>query len=292
MFALPLGEFTSARNALAAQLKKAGRQNEADALKALPKPPVSAWAVNQLYWRHRESFDRLLETGERLRRAQASQAAGDSVRELASERRAALAGLAARAEEILRDGGFGATRDMLRRITATLEALSAQGDLPNAPRAGRLAADVDAPGFDAMAALFAGGGAAKRAPSARPAAAPDKDRRSIRDDLAARRDAEERKRRVAAARAEVREADRTLRAARKRAERADAALAAAAKRVKESHAVRVEIERQLARAAEKAKSAHEQARAAEADTQSATQAAATAERELDLARGRLRELTS
>jgi len=48
LFKLPLGEFTPARNALAARLKKAGEQAEADAVKALPKPSVAAWVVNQL----------------------------------------------------------------------------------------------------------------------------------------------------------------------------------------------------------------------------------------------------
>ena len=41
----------------------------------------------------------------------------------------------------------------MRRITASLEALSAYGTLQGAPRAGRLVEDVDPPGFDALAAL-------------------------------------------------------------------------------------------------------------------------------------------
>ena len=40
LFRLPLAEFTAARNALAARLKKAGRPSDADAVKALPKPSV------------------------------------------------------------------------------------------------------------------------------------------------------------------------------------------------------------------------------------------------------------
>jgi hypothetical protein len=39
-------------------------------VKALVKPSITACAVNQLYWKHREAFDRLIATGERLRRAQ------------------------------------------------------------------------------------------------------------------------------------------------------------------------------------------------------------------------------
>src|SRR5882757_4492340 len=73
LFKLPLGEFTPARNALAARLKKAGQQAEADAAKALRKPSVAAWVVNQLHWHHRDAFDRLIEAGDRFRQAQTKQ---------------------------------------------------------------------------------------------------------------------------------------------------------------------------------------------------------------------------
>jgi len=73
LFKLPLGEFTSARNALAARLKKAGEQATADAVKVVPKPSVAAWVVNQLYWHHRKPFDQLIEAGDRFRQVQSAQ---------------------------------------------------------------------------------------------------------------------------------------------------------------------------------------------------------------------------
>src|SRR5438105_4202382 len=76
LFALPLAEFTGARNALAARLKQSGRADEAHRVKALGKPSVSAWAVNQLYWRHRSALNRLMAAGQRFRQAQALQLAG------------------------------------------------------------------------------------------------------------------------------------------------------------------------------------------------------------------------
>ena len=76
LFKLPLEEFTAARNALAAKLKKAGHSQQAEEIRALAKPPVSTWAVNQLFWRHRKAFDTLLATGEQFRRAQAAQLGG------------------------------------------------------------------------------------------------------------------------------------------------------------------------------------------------------------------------
>ena len=154
LFRLPLAEFTSARNALAAQLKRDGRQADASEVKALPKPSASAWVVNQLYWRHRESFDRLIESGERLRRAHATQLTGDTVRNPASARRDVMAELTRIAADILREGSHNATRDLMRRVTSTLEAVSSYGSLPGAPVAGRLTDDLEPPGFEAVAGLL------------------------------------------------------------------------------------------------------------------------------------------
>ena len=78
LFQLPLGEFTRARNALAAKLRKDGAAKEAEQVKGLTKPSISAWVANQLYWRERKAFDRLLAAGEQFRTAQAAELAGNS----------------------------------------------------------------------------------------------------------------------------------------------------------------------------------------------------------------------
>src|SRR5258708_23230302 len=70
LFKLPLTEFVGARKALAARLKQNGLVSEAEGVKALAKPSISAWTVTQLYWRPREAFDELLATGKRFRKAQ------------------------------------------------------------------------------------------------------------------------------------------------------------------------------------------------------------------------------
>jgi len=56
LFKLPLAEFTVARNAMAARLKKAGSRGEAERVKTMNKPSISAWAVNQLHWKHGDAF--------------------------------------------------------------------------------------------------------------------------------------------------------------------------------------------------------------------------------------------
>jgi DNA repair exonuclease SbcCD ATPase subunit len=162
LFSLPLAEFTGARNALAARLKQSGRANDATLVKALAKPSISAWAVNQLYWRHREAFETLISAGKRLSRAQ--KGAGGKVaemRESLDARRDALSHLSDLASTLLRDAGHNPTLDTLRRITTTLEGLSVQASHSDGPTPGRLTHDVDPPGFDSLASLFAGGGTTK-----------------------------------------------------------------------------------------------------------------------------------
>lgn len=275
LFKLPLGEFTAARNALSAQLKKAGRQEQADEVKALTKPTVSAWAVNQLYWRHRKLFDRLLDSGERLRRAQQS---GASTREPADARRAVIAELNANAEALLRDGEYGATRDMLRRVTTTLDALASFHGLSNAPAAGRLVDDVDPPGFGAITGFVAPAPTAAHC-TARPSAA------KVRDEAAGNR-------LLAAANAAVREAERTLDRTQKQAERAATASEAAAARAKTLEAQRAQVERKLDLAARAAAEAADRARKAAAGASEAVTKAGDAERALELARRAVQQRSS
>ena len=295
LFQLPLGEFTAARNALAAQLKKDGRHAEATEVKALTKPSASAWVVNQLFWRHRKPFDRLLESGDRLRRVHAERLTGDAARDPVNERREAVAELASRAENILKESGHGGTRDLIRRVTSTLDALSSYGSLPNAPAAGRLTDDLEPPGFEAALGLMPAAG--KRAAPGPPiqmrlpgAEPPAKRANVVKETAAAARRAEEdRKRLAATAKADVRTAEHALNLARKQAERATATLEKAAAHAKAIDAERAQIEKRLDRIAKDAEAAHKEARTAAAAAERATQAATEAERAVELARNRLQK---
>ena len=163
LFRLPVAEFTAARNALAVQLKKGGRRDESDRVKALAKPSITAWAVNQLYWHHREEFDRLIATGQRFRQAQTSGRAGKvaDMREALDARREALSHLSDLATALLRDAGSSPTPETIHRISTTLEALSAYASFSDDLRPGRLSRDVDPPGFDSLASLIPGAGMTK-----------------------------------------------------------------------------------------------------------------------------------
>ncbi|HXE80811.1 MAG TPA: hypothetical protein VNK41_08685, partial [Vicinamibacterales bacterium] len=79
LYALPLDEFVKARNALAAELKRENRPDEANRVKALARPSLPAWALNQVYWHARRDFDRLTSAGDRLRELQRQALAGRKV---------------------------------------------------------------------------------------------------------------------------------------------------------------------------------------------------------------------
>src|SRR5262245_21446024 len=159
LFQLPLSEFTAARNALAARLKKAGHAAQADEVKSIPKPSVAAWVVNRLSQTHAKDLRELLTAGDRFRDAQAKQLAGQAadLRGTLEARRAKLADLSRLATTTLEASAHAVTPDLLRRVTTTLEALSAYGST-DGPPLGRLTDDLSPPGFETLAALVPRGG--------------------------------------------------------------------------------------------------------------------------------------
>jgi hypothetical protein len=156
LFKLPLAEFTAARNALVKRLQQAKRGEEAESVKALTKPSVSAWAVNQLYWNHRKEFDRLIAAGALLTQAHTSQLSGKTtnVQEPTAARREAVSALVRLAEKLLTDGGHSASPDTMHRIGTTLETLSTSSPSPDAPVAGHLTSDVGPLGFESWVTLI------------------------------------------------------------------------------------------------------------------------------------------
>jgi hypothetical protein len=216
LFKLPLAEFIGARKALSARVKKNGFVSEAEGVKTLSKPSLSAWTVNQLYWRHREAFDELIATSQRFRKAQTS---GKMVnmREALDARREALSLLSDLATEALRDAGHNPSLDTLRRISTTLEALSAASSVSDRPILGRLTHDIDPPGFDSLGSFAPSVGITKRAaeplhvsPSKKAVTASSKAQEAAAG--ASRR--EERQARINAAKVSLQQARKSLTAAR------------------------------------------------------------------------------
>ena len=148
LYALPLGEFTAARNELARALKEEGRAEEAERVKKLKKPPVSAWAVNQLARDDPAGIARLLDLLDRLKEARS---AGD-INELGGRRRELVAKLTRRAGELAEAAGHTASPTTLQRVTQTLQA-GAEEDERELLRRGALPDDLEPAGFDALGAF-------------------------------------------------------------------------------------------------------------------------------------------
>ncbi len=264
LFQRPLAEFTSARNALAKHLNHEGRTLDAERVKALAKPPAPAWAVNQLYWQDRKAIERLLTLGERVRKAQTGQLKNADLRALLDEKKQMTLALLANASAILEEAGHAASPDAMRRVSATLESLAAWGAMDGVPRAGRLTADLDPPGFDTLAALM--GGKNLEATKVLLFRAP----KPVEDPSATR----------ARLREAVQTAEQSLREAHRDAKRAESALAKANARATAVEKEKQEIEARYAEA-------KEAARLASSEAKKTAQAVAGAEKSLAKAKGTL-----
>ena len=143
LYQLPLGEFTAARNALAKTVGGA----DAALVKRLEKPTVVPWAINQLYWRDRTAWDRLMKSGAALRTAQIAALEGKKadVRKAGEAHRKALAESVERATEL--SGRHGA-KPQPEPLSRMLEALSISA--APLPHPGRLTDVVQPAGFEAL----------------------------------------------------------------------------------------------------------------------------------------------
>ena len=148
LHAVPPGEFTATRNRIAAELRKAGRPAEAQAVARLRRPSPALWAVNQLARGGRQDLAAFVEAVDRLRRVQLRdpRAAADALR----AQRAALEALVARAGDLLRGADLAASPAILRRVSDTLMGAAADRDHARLLRRGALTEELAAPGFEAF----------------------------------------------------------------------------------------------------------------------------------------------
>jgi len=285
LFRLPLAEFTSERNTLAARLKKEGRRNDADRVKLLAKPSVSAWAVNQLYWDHREAFDQLMASGRRLRPAQKLRLAGKvtSMRDSLDARREALVNLSDLATELLRDAGSNPSLDTLRRVTTTLEALSAHALHADGPTPGRLTQDLDPPSFDSLASLMSGVGATEEIDEPIVPA-----RKSTGANV--RRLEEARRAKIADAKVTLQDAKKSLSEARARVQSLESTQKKANAEVKEAEKYRREAEQILEKATAASNNAARRAKSVATEVDEATKTVEVAKRAIEQATKELESL--
>jgi hypothetical protein len=153
LYQLPLEQFVATRDQLARRLRAAGDRATARQVAGLRRPPVSAWAANQLAHAAPNAVAELLEAGAALRQAQQDALAGQpgaarQLRTATAHLRAAVTRLSSRAETLLVRAGHAASDATLARLAATLQAAATGDEATRAALAqGRLPGDLDPAGF-------------------------------------------------------------------------------------------------------------------------------------------------
>ena len=123
LYKLPLGEFTAARNALAKKLGPA-----AGGVRTLEKPNVAAWAVNQLYWQRRASYDALIHAAQAMRTAHTHMLSGRKadVPQADAAHREAIRAATQSIREVAQAAGESLSPGTMDAVAETLRALPSQ----------------------------------------------------------------------------------------------------------------------------------------------------------------------
>jgi hypothetical protein len=142
----PLSEFVPGRTRLAKTLTGP----EAQRVKALKKPTLVPWTVNQVYWHARPVYDRLAKSGAALRSAQVAALRGRpaNVRGATESHRKAITEAVAEASRLASRADAHPSAEELARM---FEAISVTPELPDPP--GRLVKTLAPPGFEALAGI-------------------------------------------------------------------------------------------------------------------------------------------
>lgn len=287
LYQLPLDEFTAARNRLAKEKGAAG-------VRELAKPPVAAWAINQVYWNDRAPYSALIRASEDMRRTHKSVLAGKGgdLRAAGKSHDEALDAALKAALAQLEASGHPVTDATRQAIVTTLRAL------PSDEAPGRLARTLQPGGFEMLAGFSIAG--AGRALTARPpGTAPAAERTAEKKNKPAPKGAKEtpaekgaRARAQAKAREAAAAATRELRQAEQAAQRAEFDAARAVREAEKAEREAVEARKTF----EAAREALEEAEAAVPPAVRAREAAARraeqAEEKVAAARSRLEDAQS
>jgi len=163
LFALPLDQFVAERKRISRALAQAGQRDDARAVDKLPRPSVSAWAVNQVARRDPALVHRLGDLTERLRGAQGR--AGDDFAAMTAEHRQVLSSLRDLVDQVLADAGNDPSPQLLRRVITNLRAGVAAPETRSVVESGRLVRDVEEADFTTLFEALPPAGAARPAPS-------------------------------------------------------------------------------------------------------------------------------
>ncbi|MEV5002957.1 hypothetical protein [Nocardioides sp. LML1-1-1.1] len=146
LYALPLAEFTPARDARAKELKGT---DLAAPVKALRKPSTAAWVLNLLVRRASAQVDQVLTVGAALREAQQAMSAGE-LRALTKQRRQVTAAVTTQARRIAGEEGTRVTEAVAEQVEATLTAAMVDEGCGRAVRSGLLVSTLATTGVEPL----------------------------------------------------------------------------------------------------------------------------------------------
>jgi hypothetical protein len=214
LYGAPFDEFIARRGAAVKELRKEKRREEADAVKALRKPALSAWTINQLARQARDDVDQLLAAGAALRQAKA----GDTLRDATRDERGAVDRLVEQGTALLREAGHTVTDKTAGELRDTLHAAALDDEVRDLLDRGRLVEPRQAIGLGA----FEGAG-----PLPSPKRQRQRQRQRARDEKPRKDEAAERRKRIQAAGKALSEAEAVLEERQAEVERAERQLARA-----------------------------------------------------------------
>ena len=154
LYGLALGEFIGARDALAKELRRDRRRDEAAWVKGLRKPTVAAWAVNQIVRTEKRRAKALFRAAESLGRKQEELAEGRAdaaeLRQAGDAERRAVSDLVDAAAQL--EGDEALSDAALERVRETLHATALDEDTRRRVEAARLSQEAAAVGFGLLPA--------------------------------------------------------------------------------------------------------------------------------------------
>ncbi|MFF2780939.1 hypothetical protein ACFVU3_39360 [Streptomyces sp. NPDC058052] len=279
LYGLRPSEFTAARDAYAAEARRAKQTAAARAIAALRRPPLAVWAANLLARERPREAERFLALGEALREAHRT-LDGDRLREASRQQHRLVAALVRTAAGLAEEAGQPASDAVLGDVERILHAVLALPDVAGPWAKGRLAAMPEAAvGFPAVPP------GTLTAPAQAPAPRKERpDRTREKADEAEKAEQARAAAQAEAARAEAAEAravlarrERARDAARDAETAARAAVEETADRLRRAEREREEALKAAATAGRTAKEAAETLRAAETALDEAREASGAAE---------------
>jgi hypothetical protein len=147
LFRVPPEQFTTVRNRLVAELRRAGQTAVAASVAKLPRPTPVVWAINQVAHRDPATVARLVEATDRLKQAQLGHGSVD-VAASAKTYREAVEGFVERSLAQLTEAGRSTSAATRTRLNQTVMASVTDATLRESLQAGRLSREQVSTGFD------------------------------------------------------------------------------------------------------------------------------------------------